>query len=244
VSGAIGGASSVAGQRAGAAVAGSIRGPNVPGMPAGAGGAQMMGYYANYMMGMAFHSGGYWVAAPNSAVAAERPGQWLLWEYEASGHKNRLERAFLTKLPDGKEWWRVRFYDMDASHPDTVVFESMFSADRTQVLRMRGKMSGQEAGEIPVEQGTGFTWTSPTYLTAESLQGATVGNETVTTAAGTFQTSHIRYTMMGGGTYEWWTAPSVPGGVVKYTAGYGGDTYAVTLVGMGNDARTMLNSYQ
>jgi hypothetical protein len=245
VSGAIGGASGAAGARVGASIGSRVRGPSVPGMPAGAQGAQMMGFYANYMFGMAFHSGGYWVGGAG-AGATEQPGQWTMWEYDANGGaKNRMERAFLTRLPDGKEWWRVRWYNMEGSNPDTVVFEAMFSADRSQVLRMRGKTSGQEAGEIPVEQGTtGFTYTSPTVLTQESLQGATVGNEAVTTPAGTFQTTHIRYTMMGGGSYEWWTAGNVPGGVVRYTTGYQSDRYTVTLVGMGSDARSILGSYQ
>jgi hypothetical protein len=49
--------------------------------------------------------------------------------------------------------------------------------------------------------------------------------------------------MMGGGSYEWWMASNVPGGVVKYTAGYESSSYTVTLVGMGSDARTVLGSY-
>ena len=238
--GVMGGVNSGVSNRAGNAVAGRIAGPNVPGMPGNAQGPQMMMYYANFMFGMAFHSGGYWVGG--TAGATEQPGQWTLWDYTTGSDHNRMERAFLTRLADGKEWWRVRWYKMDA-HPDSVIFEAMFSADRTQVLRMRGQTQGQPAGEIPVEQGTGFTWTQPTTLTQESLQGATVGREAVTTPAGTFQTTHLRYTMMGGGNYEWWTATNVPGGVVKYTAGYGSDNYTVTLVGIGNDARSVLGSY-
>ena len=238
--GAAGAAGEAAGQRAGAAAAGRVMGPTVPGAPSGMAGAQMMGYYANWMFGLAFHSGGYWVGGAGAGM--ENAGQWTLWEFQSGGKTQRMERAFLTRLPDGKEWWRVRWYSME-EHPDTVIFEAMFGADRSQVLRMRGKTSGEEAGEIPVEQGTGFVWTRPTELTQESLQGATVGNEAVTTPAGTFQTRHVRYTMMGGGNYEWWMASNVPGGVVKYTAGYHSDSYTVTLVGMGTDARTLIGSY-
>jgi hypothetical protein len=80
------------------------------------------------------------------------------------------------------------------------------------------------------------------YLTQESLDAATVGTESVTTPAGTFSARHIRYTMMGGGTYEWWAA-DVPGGVVKYVVGYGGDNYTQTLVAMSSNAATELGSY-
>jgi hypothetical protein len=108
---------------------------------------------------------------------------------------------------------------------------------------MRGRTTGQQAGEIPVEQNTGFAWREPTYLTTESLNAATVGTESVATPAGNFSAKHIRYSLMGGGTYEWWTAANVPGGVVKYVVGYGSDTYTQTLVAMGSNATTELGSY-
>jgi len=246
ISGAVGGvntgASNAAGNAAAGAVAGQFHGPTVPGAPAGgmgAGGAmqaQMMTYYANWMFTLGFNSGGYWV--PNSDL---QPGQSVTFEFTAHDSQQRMERAFLTRLPDGKEWWRVKWYSM--TQPDTVSFEAMFSADHSQVLRMRGKTKGQPAGEIPVEQNTGFTWREPTYLTTESLNAAVVGTETVTTPAGTFSAKHIRYSLMGGGTYEWWTADGVPGGVVKYVVGYQSDAYTQTLVAIARDAHSELGSF-
>ena len=244
--GAMGGANTGVSNAAGAAVAGQFHGPSVPGAPAGGAGggagmsgpqsAQMMTYYANWMFTLGFNSGGYWL--PNSDL---QPGQSVTFEFAANGETQRMERAFLTKLPDGTQWYRVKWYDMNK--PDTVVFEAMFSADRSQVLRMRGKTSGQPAGEIPVQQGTGFSWAEPTYLTQQSLDAATVGTETVTTAAGSFTAKHIKYAMMGGGTYEWWTAANVPGGVVKYVAGYQSNMYTQTLVAMASNATTELGSF-
>ena len=238
MSGATSGAANAAGQAAGNAIARHFIGPTVPGAPAGAmGSAQMMTYYANWMFTLGFNSGGY--GLPNSDL---QPGQSVTFEFEQSGNKQRLERAYLTKLPDGKQWYRVKWYDL-SDKPDTVVFEALFSADRSQVLRMRGKTSGQQAGEIPVEQNSGFSWREPTYLTQESLTAATVGTESVSTPAGNFSSKHIRYTMMGGGTYEWWTADNVPGGVVKYVVGYQSNMYTQTLVAMASNATTELGSY-
>jgi hypothetical protein len=237
VSGATQSAADRAGQAAGRAIVAHFVGPTVPGAPAGLAGPQMMTYYANWMFTLGFNSGGYWVPG-----ADLQPGQSVTFEFESGGDRQRLERAFLTKLPDGKEWWRVKWYAL-GEKPDTVIFEAMFSADRSQVLRMRGKTSGQQAGEIPVEQNTGFAWREPTYLTTESLNAATVGTEPVATPAGNFSAKHIRYSLMGGGTYEWWTADNVPGGVVKYVVGYGNDSYTQTLVAMGSNATTELGSY-
>jgi hypothetical protein len=240
ISGAMGGVNRGAGQAAGNAAAGAIasrvRGPAVPGAPGGAMGPQMMTYYANWMFTLGFNSGGYWV--PNADL---QPGQSVTFEFTAHNSTQRMERAFLTRLPDGKEWWRVKWYSM--TDPDTVVFEAMFSADRSQVLRMRGKTSGQPAGEIPVEQNTGFAWREPTYLTTESLNAAVVGNEAVSTPAGNYTAKHIRYSMMGGGTFEWWMADGVPGGVVKYVVGYQSDAYTQTLVAIARNATTELGSY-
>lgn len=240
ISGAVGGvntgASNAAGNAAGNAVAGRFRGPTVPGAPGGAMGPQMMTYYANWMFTLGFNSGGYWV--PNSDL---QPGQSVTFEFTAHDSRQRMERAFLTRLADGKEWWRVKWYSMTG--PDTVAFEALFSADHAQVLRMRGKTNGQQAGEVPVEQNTGFTWREPTYLTTESLNGATVGTEAISTPAGNFSAKHIRYSMMGGGTYEWWVADGVPGGVVKYVVGYQSDAYTQTLVAIARDAHTELSSY-
>jgi hypothetical protein len=244
--GAVGGVNTGVSNAAGNAVAGQFRGPSVPGAPAGGAGgagmagaqsAQMMTYYANWMFTLGFNSGGYWL--PNSDL---QPGQSVTFEFATHDKTQRMEHAYLTKLPDGKQWYRVKWYDL-SDKPDTVVFEALFNADRSQVLRMRGKTSGQQAGEIPVEQNTGFSWREPTYLTQESLNAANVGTENISTPAGNFTTKHIRYTLMGGGTYEWWTADNVPGGVVKYLVGYESNMYTQTLVAMANNATTELGSY-
>ena len=249
MSGAMGGVNTGVSNAAGAAVAGQFHGPAVPGAPAGGAGgaggagmsgpqsAQMMTYYANWMFTLGFNSGGYWL--PNSDL---QPGQSVTFEFATHDKTQRMERAYLKKTDDGKQWYRVMWYDL-SDKPDTVIFEALFSADRSQVLRMRGKTSGQQAGEIPVEQNTGFSWREPTYLTQESLTAATVGTESVTTPAGTFTAKHIKYTMMGGGNFEWWTADNVPGGVVKYLVNYGGEPYTQTLVAMSNNATTMLGSF-
>jgi hypothetical protein len=239
--GALGGATqsaaNAAGEAAGRAIVAHFVGPVVPGAPAGLAGPQMMTYYANWMFTLAFNSGGYWL--PNSDLQL---GQSVTFEFVSNGEKQRMERAYLTKLPNGDQWWRVKWYSL-TDKPDTVIFEAMFNPDRSQLLRMRGKTSGQQAGEIPVEQNTGITWREPTYLTTESLNAATVGTESVTTPAGTFSAKHIRYTLMGGGTYEWWAADNAPGGVVKYVVSYGSDSYTETLFAIGSNATTELGSY-
>lgn len=122
-----------------------------------------------------------------------------------------MERAFLARLDDGKEWWRVKFFDGDSG--DTVTIEALFSPGREQLLRMRMQLPGEEPEEVPVEEGT---YVPPRELTEESLEGAKVGAESVTVPAGTFDAIHYRFGTPGRGTWEWWVADGVPGRVVRY----------------------------
>jgi len=236
------GIGSAVGNRAGAAMGarlGAVWGP------------QMMQFYTGYLFSLAFHSGSY---APAGEVYD--PGEWTKWrivQTDQEGPPPEFERAFIRREADGSEWWRVRYVVIgdDGSGnmvPDTILLEGKFSPDRSQLVRLRGKMPGDaQANEMPVEEGT-YGYSEPIPLTEESLQGATVGTESVSVPAGTFTARHVRYGAMGGGgTTEWWLNDAVPGGMVKYSSTSSqeptadGDTpdpynYTVELVAHGSGA--------
>lgn len=179
----------------------------------------LMQFYTGYMFSLAFHSGSY---APAGAEYA--PGEWTRWRIVQTGQEGpppEFERAFLRREADGSEWWRVRYVVMgdDGSgqmKPDTILLEGKFSPDRSELVRLRGKMPGEtEAKEMPVEEGT-YGYSEPVPLTDESMQGATVGTETISVPAGRFTAQHIRYGNVGGGTLDWWLNDGVPGEMVKY----------------------------
>ena len=181
-------------------------------------GPQMMQFYTGYLFSLAFHSGSY---APAGDVY--EPGEWTRWRIVQTGQEGpapEYERAFLRREADGSEWWRVRYvvFGDDGSgqmKPDTILLEGKFSADRSQLVRLRGKMPGDaQANEMPVEEGT-YGYSEPIPLTEESLEGATIGTESVSVPAGTFSAQHVRYGNVGGGTIEWWLSDNVPGGTVK-----------------------------
>jgi hypothetical protein len=174
---------------------------------------QFAAIYAQVIFTYAFHSGAGWIEE-----TAYAPGQWTRWRGTSSKESGRnagMEKAFLQSTADGKEWWKVKFLDPESS--DTIILEGLFTANRTQLLRLRGKFPGQEAGEIPVTEGS--VYQQPTRLTAESLAGALVGEENVTVPAGTFPAKHYRYSSLGsGGASDWYLSDRVPGGLVKYGA--------------------------
>ncbi len=198
------------GQMAGAAV--SARFPDMwtPDMSA---------VYVNYLFSVAFHSGSYTVSE-----ADYQPGEWTRWRLAETGDEGRpseLERAFLARTDEGREWWRVKYVIDDGESVDSLTVEMLFDRESGEVLRMRGKMPGEEqAKEMPVEEGT-YNYVQPTKLTPESVEGATVGVESVGVPAGTFQARHIRYGGMAGGTLDWWLNDDVPGHMVKYSRSTG-----------------------
>lgn len=173
---------------------------------------QFMNWYAGYLTRMAFSSQGYSV---ESATRGYEPGEYTEWAVRSPDDEaptNRMRRAFLREEPDGKQWWQVVYHD-NASD-DTIVMESLFSADREQMLRMRAEFPDEEGPrELPVEEQN---YQAPTRLTQESIDGASEGVERVQVPAGTFQAERIRFGNVGGTSQSWWLSDEVPGGVVRH----------------------------
>lgn len=196
---------------------------------------QAMTMQAQIAFTYAFSAGGLWVGE-----AGYKPGEYTKFRWEAKGEDSvTMERAFLKKLDDGKEWWRVAWSDEE----DTWLWEALLDPESGRVLRMRARDPDGETGEIPV---TGDAiYTPPAELTKESVQGATVGSEKVDTPAGAFQARHVVYSAAGGGKIEWWMTDRVPGGVVKYLFddGQGRSDWTSSLAEHGKDAKTILGVY-
>lgn len=176
--------------------------------------------YTSYLFGVAFHSGSYVVTEED----VYEPGEWSRWRMVDGGETTPtiIERAFLARTDEGDEWWRVKYINTDDD--EEIVLEGLFSSDRSELLRLRGRFPGEEAKEMPVEEGT-YGYAEPTRLTEQSVEGATVGTETVTVPAGTFQARHVRYGQPGS-TLEWWLNNDVPGGMVRYLQRADGDAEA------------------
>ncbi len=184
------------------------------------------------------------------------PGQWSQWSIKdaSSDDDDRytVERAFLARTADGGEWWRFKSISISGSGrnatADTVVLEGLFGPEQAgyrQLARMRGRMPGEkEANEMMVPQNMSTFGTLGAFSarpTKESIEGATVGTERVTTPAGSFSAKHVRFGGMGG-KQEWWLAESVPGGWVRYTAtrAEGDAGFTMELTGHGTGAKSEL----
>ncbi|HKJ93810.1 MAG TPA: hypothetical protein VJ957_11645 [Longimicrobiales bacterium] len=208
----------------------------------------MSAIYVNYMFTLAFHSGSY-----DFPGTEYKPGEWTRWRMTSTDNEGKppeMERAFIKQDDKGRQWWRVKYViEDDNNKPDSMVVEMLFDPSDGQVLRMRGKMPGEtEAKEMPVEQGT-YTYVQPTRLTEESMEGAKVGDETISTPAGSFATEHIRYGSGMGGTLDWWLSDKVPGRMVKYgsTTSSSGDAsgpdpynWTLELIAYGTGAKSEL----
>jgi len=182
-----------------------------------------------------------------------KPGQWTRWDITQSDDpdtKQTLERAFLGTAPDSGEWWRMKTTvsrkEDDKVVVDTVVLESLFKPmgeNMKQLVRMRGRLPGnKDAQELMVPAGMGMIQLSslfPIKPTPESIQGATVGTESIATGNGSVSAKHVRFGA-GGGSIDWWLSDGVPGGWVKFTGGNGQDTYTMQMIGQGTGAKSEL----
>jgi hypothetical protein len=155
-----------------------------------------------------------------------KPGEWTRWKLSSDSDDDvqTNERAFIGKPSDGGEWWRMKTISGDKESSDTVSLEMLFKTESPddvsqKLVRMRGKLPGNaEPQELIVPEQYGM-WNMAGSMgrrpTKESIEGATIGVETVTTPAGTFRAKHVRFGM-GGGTMDWWLDDTVVGGWVKF----------------------------
>ncbi len=204
--------------------------------------ADLTWLYVAQLWGMMYGTGA------NVFDEAYQPGQWTRWELRGNDDDEvaTVERAFISKDADGREWWRYK--SMMGS--DTIVLEGLFkpAGDGLQELvRMRGRMPGErEANElmVPEHMTTLHAWGMfRTRPTKESVEGATVGTENVTTPAGSFSAKRVRFGGTGG-RQEWWLNPQVPGGWVQYavTGEEKDEGFTMKLVAHGNGAASELGS--
>jgi hypothetical protein len=181
-----------------------------------------------------------------------KPGEWTQWKVTSANSEDvqTIERAFIGRQADRGEWWRMKTVMTSGDKADTIIMESLFRPDSTneymqQLVRMRGKFPGNaEAQEMMVPEQYGMwnmTGAFGSKPTKESIDGATVGTESITTPAGTFRAKHVRF---GGGygTLDWWIDDTAVGGWVKFSAldNEKKPTYTMELIGKGTGAKSEL----
>ncbi len=197
---------------------------------------QLMITRAQMAFGFAFSAGGMW-----AGQVGYKPGEFTKFRWTVEGEDSiELERAYLKELENGNQWWRVSWKDSEG----VWVWESLIDTQDSQMLRMRARDIDGNEGEVPVSGET--VYMPATELTKESVQGATVDKGKVDVPAGRFQADHVVY-MMGSGDsqIEFWLAPQIPGGVVKYQISQKdeGMLWTSELTGFGKKAETILNAY-
>lgn len=192
---------------------------------------------AQVIFAYSFSAGGYWVGEN-----AFEPGDYTVFEWVDSEDDTtvELEKALLRVEDDGREWWRVSWSDEEGAW----VYEGLLDPEEERMVRLRAKDPEGNVDEVPITEDQ-TVYYAPAEVTDESVEGATVGRETITTPAGTFDTRHVVYSSQTEeGRVEWWINDDVPGGVVKYAAtDEGANLWTSTLIRTGSDATTELDSF-
>ena len=197
---------------------------------------QLMVTQAQMAFNYAFSAGGMWAGQENY-----KPGEFTKFVWIMGGEDSIvIERAYLKELDDGNQWWRVSWEDSD----DLWIWESLIDPESSQMLRMRARDPDGNEGEVPVSGQT--VYMPATELTKESVKGASVGQEKIDVPAGRFQADHVVFMAGGGGgQVEFWLAPQIPGGVVRYLISQSGEgiLWSSDLIEFGKKATTILNSF-
>ncbi|MEY4608054.1 MAG: hypothetical protein RL625_271 [Gemmatimonadota bacterium] len=181
-----------------------------------------------------------------------QPGEWTRWNTRFGDDMTQeTERAYIGKQSDGSQWWRINTITrFDRQQADTVILEALFRPEMgnefvQELVRMRAKLPDNPEPQEMLVPEQWSTWnmmgTFRSRPTPESVEGATVGIETITTPAGTFKARHVRFGQPGG-TLSWWVDESTTGGWVKFQAVDGSKqpTYTMELVGKGTGAKSVL----
>lgn len=198
---------------------------------------QFMVLQAQIMFAYAYSGGGLWVGQKGY-----EPGEYTKFELQQTNEEEQfvIERALLKRTEDGNEWWRVSWNENEESW----IYEAMIDTVEGKVIRLRAKDADGNEGEIPVTDDT-YIYTEPQQVSGESIEGAAIGQESIDTPAGRFDTRHVRYmSTTEEGQIDWWITQNVPGGVVKYQLTDEDETiWTNTLKEMGSNAASVLGSF-
>lgn len=199
------------GERVGEAVAENVLGGLRP---------ELMHTYTMALFRVLFYNGGYYVSAFNY-----EPGQYTSWQGKDVPQGQRFERALLHRYQDGAEWWRVESREKAEDGKENVlIMEALLAAadasGARKVRRMKAHFPNEkEAREIPVSEDQSQRWVlyAGQSLTKESLEGMTVGQETVKVPAGEFDAKHVQLKGTNDQSrYDWYMVTKIPGQVVRY----------------------------
>jgi hypothetical protein len=202
--------------------------------------------YVSYLWGLMYMSGATMFEQPY------QPGQWTQWEIKDGSQPDTrlvLERALLSREADGSEWWRIKSINATPQSSDTITLESQFkkmddSGIAMQVVRMRGKLPGDTEGkELMVPQHLSMLAMTafPFKPTPESINGATVGTESIRVGSTSYSSKHVKFGA-GAGNMEWWLADKAPGGVVRvqFSGEEADQKWTMEMTGAGSGAKSEL----
>jgi hypothetical protein len=243
VDSAVSGAGDQAGRNLGARMVGNAgsgggaaAGTGSGGMSAATMNPAFMNLYMSTIFTYAFSAGGYDIGQD-----AYKAGQYTRWQGKTeNGKAVQLERAHLFDDAQGRQWWKVKWTDEEGK---TTILEGLLDAQQQKFVRMRAKFPDDAQGnEMAVSDQSYYH--PAQKLSAESVQGATKGTESVSVPAGTFNAKHV---VFGGvdGSHEWWLDAKVPGGAVKQLVKSPKSTdsrWEMDLSAYGSDAKSELGT--
>ena len=130
---------------------------------------------AQVIFAYSFSVSGYW-----PGQRGYEAGEYTVFEWtDDEGSPVELEKAYLKRSDDGRQWWRVAWKDEE----ENWVYEGLLDLQEERLVRLRAKDPEGNVDEIPVTEED-QVYVAPTGVTEESLQGATVDTQRLKTQIG------------------------------------------------------------
>lgn len=147
------------------------------------------------------------------AIAGSAVGDWT--EHRLAGPSGELDVRFALVSGRGATWYEVQ----SQTHAGTSILQlrvpgfPFTPAEIEEVVMKTGATPALRVPDSMVEQYRSSEQAQPLAdIRAECRKASVVGREEVTVAAGTFQTTHLRFPASGG---EVWVSDQVPFGIVR-----------------------------
>ena len=183
--------------------------------------AIMASFYAYYFM--SFYTGGHFLQANFT------PGQGVVWQVtDGDSDRFSIERAFLSQESDGTQWWRLKYFTDD----EAITWEFRINRE-AKVLELWYKIDEGEAVRIVPSGDSYAAYYEGTEIT-DSLLAQSTRKEQIRVGAGAFNADVVEMSGQDDEgsdyNYRWWLASTVPGGIVRFQARTGDDSFTMELV--------------
>lgn len=146
-------------------------------------------------------------------------GEWTKNDIKVKDDKNeesvvQIEKAFIKKLNDDSEWWKVKY--TDPKDNKTLIIEALFSGKNDgKVLQLKAKFPDGEIQNIKITENDTY-FIKPLSMKSEFKSEVEKSTANITIGGLKISSNKISFTEpVTENTYEWFFSDKIPGKLAK-----------------------------